>query len=430
MTKRAVGAAFAVAPDGELVLQQNARFVGDVQPLLRRRSDAHAEGVPVHLLGDLHEEPSHPGLVPRQPAALRIAEEAVQGDARPAQVDDLAVEHRPAVRRAEAELAHAEAGCATVAAAARVEHVKERVVRAPEHGSGHGHGLRDRFLFAGRQGDFFPHGPADRLSALPRLQAMRNHGDPGRPGVRQPRLHEDRRVLNLRGHLDRLDCRQVGQKQRHAVVDARRPDRLFAVGPVEGPIRKDAGVRADADQEAILAAPVHGGGRVEPAGGKTSQMFADLLAVEPNGRAELRLVDDQHGGVPPGRGREGPLVPEVVPLLRRPPQGIALLRFRQYRVVLHREDELVRLVAVHVGKRRLGLVCQPRHGRFVIEARGNLLRPNALGHGPGSVQRQGRPLGGGRRRPAKCCNRGDKDRHCDSSKDHFRTPIVYRSTGR
>ncbi len=220
--------------------------------------------------------------------------------------------------------------------------------------------------------------------------------------------------MNLRGHLDRLDCRQVGQEQRHAVIDARRPDRLFAVGPIQGPRRKGAWVRTDADQEAILAVPVHGGGGVETAGGKTAQMFAEVLAVKPNGRAELGLVDDQHGGVALGRSGEGPRVPEVVSLLRRPPQAFALLRFRQNLVVLHREDELVRLVAIHVGERRPGLVRQPRHGHLVIEGRGNLLRSDAVGYGPGSVQRQGRALGGGRRQPAKCGNAGNKERYRDS----------------
>ena len=133
-------------------------------------------------------------------------------------------------------------------------------------------------------------------------------------------------------------------------------------------------------------------------------MFAELLAVEPDGRAELRLVDDQHGGVPPGRGGEGPLVPEVVSLLRRPSQAFAFLRLRQYRVVLHREDELVRFVAVHIGKRRPRLVRQPRHRHLVIEARGYLAGLDALGHRPGAVQRQGRTLGSGRKRPAKCGN--------------------------
>ncbi len=40
-------------------------------------------------------------------------------------------------------------------------------------------------------------------------------------------------------------------------------------------------------------------------------------SVEPDGCAELRLVDDEHGGVPPGRRSACPLVPKWfrVPLL-------------------------------------------------------------------------------------------------------------------
>ena len=88
--------------------------------------------VPVHPPGNIDEQLAHPGLVPGQAAAQRVAEEAVQRDARPAQVADLAVEHGPAGGRVEAELAHAEAGGARVAAGAGVEHVEERVVGAPE----------------------------------------------------------------------------------------------------------------------------------------------------------------------------------------------------------------------------------------------------------------------------------------------------------
>ena len=61
----------------------------------------------------------------------------------------------------------------------------------------------------------------------------------------------------------------------------------------------------DADHQPVLALPADRPGEVEPARGKAAQVLADLLSVEPHGRAELRLVDHQHGGIPLGRRVEG-----------------------------------------------------------------------------------------------------------------------------
>ena len=82
-------------PDEELVLDEQPRFVGDFQPLVRHRPDAKAKRVPVHFLRRFHEQLAQPLLIPRQAAAVRVLEEAVQRDVRAAQVIRFAVEIKP-----------------------------------------------------------------------------------------------------------------------------------------------------------------------------------------------------------------------------------------------------------------------------------------------------------------------------------------------
>ena len=54
------------------------RLVGDVEPLLRHKPDAHAEPVPVHVMWNFIQKLPYPGIVPGQAAAFRIAEETVK----------------------------------------------------------------------------------------------------------------------------------------------------------------------------------------------------------------------------------------------------------------------------------------------------------------------------------------------------------------
>src|SRR5208283_994655 len=67
----------AALPDGKLVLDEEAGFVGDVVPELRCRAEREAEAVPVHLPGNVDEQAAHPGLVPGMVLAFGVLEEAV-----------------------------------------------------------------------------------------------------------------------------------------------------------------------------------------------------------------------------------------------------------------------------------------------------------------------------------------------------------------
>ena len=118
-------------------------------------------------------------------------------------------------------------------------------------------------------------------------------------------------------------------------------------------------MRADADDQPVVAAPVHRAGDIEPARREAARVLADLLAVEPDGGAELRLVHDQRGVLPADRRAKRPFIPKKIPLLPRASETLA--RPRQQAVALHREHILVRLILVHVRKRRPRLVRQPRH---------------------------------------------------------------------
>ena len=98
----------AAGPDEELVLDQQAHLVADVQPAVRHRPDAEPEIVPVHFLRQIAQQLAHPGFVPGQVLAERVLEEPVQRDVRAAQVIDLAVQVGPLRGGVEPKLAHAE----------------------------------------------------------------------------------------------------------------------------------------------------------------------------------------------------------------------------------------------------------------------------------------------------------------------------------
>jgi hypothetical protein len=90
---RALVAFASKQPDGELVLDQDAHFIGDVVPELRREADAVAERVPAHFLDPL-VEPANPVGAPGPVVAFRVLEEAVEGDIAAPQEVRLAIEHR------------------------------------------------------------------------------------------------------------------------------------------------------------------------------------------------------------------------------------------------------------------------------------------------------------------------------------------------
>jgi len=106
-------------PDEVLVLDQQTGFIGNVEPLLRRRADAEPEAVPVHLLRDFSKHLPNPRFLPGEGSRLRIFEEAMQGDIRAPQEVNFAVEVGASGRCVEAELAHAKPGPDTVAASPR-----------------------------------------------------------------------------------------------------------------------------------------------------------------------------------------------------------------------------------------------------------------------------------------------------------------------
>ena len=60
-------------------------------------------------------------------------------------------------------------------------------------------------------------------------------------------------------------------------------------------LRQDSGMCANADQKAVFALPIDRVGQIKAAGRPTTEIFAHLLAVEPDGRAELCLADLQKG---------------------------------------------------------------------------------------------------------------------------------------
>ena len=66
-----------MAPDGELVLDEDADLVGGVVPGLRRKTDAIAQAVPMHFLDPLVQQ-ANPSLAPGQIAAFGVLEKPVE----------------------------------------------------------------------------------------------------------------------------------------------------------------------------------------------------------------------------------------------------------------------------------------------------------------------------------------------------------------
>ncbi len=319
---RVVGAGIALVPAGaagpdeELVLNQQADLVADVQPAIRHRADAEAEIVPVHLLGQLAEQLAHPGFVPGQVPAQRILEEAVQRDVRAAQVIDLAVQVGPLRGGVETKLAHPEAGADRVAARARFQHVQKRILRRPQMSVGNRDRLRHDLLLAGCEGDCLRRRSGDLLSAFPRFHRVHQRRRCSRcAAVPDLGLHGDLALADSRRDLYRLDPRIVAEDQRHAVVDAGRPLDLLEIRARGVRVRQHGGMSADAHDQRVLLVPADGFLQVEVAGGEAAGVFAQFAAVQPDGRAELGLVDLEQRHRPRGRRAKRLPIPEVIAIL-------------------------------------------------------------------------------------------------------------------
>ena len=107
---------------------------------------------------------------------------------------------------------------------------------------------------------------------------------------------------NARCHLNGLNLWIVAKEDRHIVVDARSPFGLFEVRADWKIVRQDRRMRTDADDERIFGIPANAAGQVPKAGAEATGIFRvpgvilrrQLSPVQPDRRAELRLVDLQH----------------------------------------------------------------------------------------------------------------------------------------
>ena len=183
-----VAVVLAERPDGELVLHDQALFVGNAVPQFGRESDAVPARVPVHA-AEGADEVADPFLPPRQVAALRVLEESVDAYIRSAQHVGLAVEHGQSGPGVEAEGSHAETGAQHVGAGVRLQFVEERVLRRPEAAILDGDSQVDRAFGAGGQVGRRGLGSADLAPALD-FAHRKAHRRPGcRAGVLQQRHH-------------------------------------------------------------------------------------------------------------------------------------------------------------------------------------------------------------------------------------------------
>ena len=110
-------------PDKIFVLNQQASFIRDVEPLIRYRTDAEPKTIPVHLARNLDEQFADPRLIPRQGARQRIFKKPMERDVRTAHEVDVAVQVCAPGGGIEAELPHAEASRGRVATGTRLQHI-------------------------------------------------------------------------------------------------------------------------------------------------------------------------------------------------------------------------------------------------------------------------------------------------------------------
>ena len=162
------------------------------------------------------------------------------------------------------------------------------------------------------------------------------------------RLHDDLGGGDARGDLDGFNRRVVGEMHRHAVVDAGRPLEFLEVGAGGIEHGQRAGMRADADEQRVLVVPVDGAGEVEAARGEAARVFAELGAVEPDGGAELGLVDLEDGDGPCRRRAKRPAIPKVVSLLARIAGGVNPGGLRERFLLDAIVDEFLAVEQVHV----------------------------------------------------------------------------------
>src|ERR1017187_10514919 len=145
---------------------------------------------------------------------------------------------------------------------------------------------------------------------------------------------------------------------------------------------------ADAHEEAIFTFPNNGIGQVEMAGGKGPKMIADLLAVQPYGGAELRLVNEQESTLFPHRRFEGARVPEEISFLDGASEPFDFFRYRENMSVCHhRVAPLVRMVLIDAGEPGHGRVDQSRYGHRVRERGRNGIGCHAFADRPGTIER-------------------------------------------
>jgi len=107
--------------------------------------------------------------------------------------------------------------------------------------------------------------------------------------IAQSTLRYEGTVGDLWSYLDGFDKRVVAESNRHSVVDARSPADFFEVRAGGNRERQHARMRADAHDQFVAPLPdrladVKNGGR------EARQVLADLHAIQPNHRSELRAL--------------------------------------------------------------------------------------------------------------------------------------------
>ena len=118
-------------PDGKFILNQEALFVGDVVPNLRRKTDAISNRIPMHTF-EFPVQPSHPFGPPGFVAPPGVLEEAIDTHIRAPHKIRLAVQNGPPGFAVESKRAHPESRSRVIARRPKLQFVKKRILRGPQ----------------------------------------------------------------------------------------------------------------------------------------------------------------------------------------------------------------------------------------------------------------------------------------------------------
>jgi hypothetical protein len=122
-------------------------------------------------------------------------------------------------------------------------------------------------------------------------------------------------------------------------------------------------------------------------------VFSNLLAVQPNRRTKLSLIDAQDGNTAIDGDLKRPAIPEPDAILSGHPRSPNQSGLRQLSLSNAILDNLLAIEEINIREAWCGGVNQARDRGFVVKVRGKCVSGFRISNVPFAIERKDNPLG-------------------------------------